>query len=196
MDKGSRRVGHGRPRNETCETNPICRGPMRATSACEEKGYGSLRRSLGHEKRSQTKPIGRTPSFHHSIVPAFQSDADCAKRTQSAGAVPRISSLVSRGDVCAKQTQSAGWAACSVPVSAYLVVRISAARRIRDSRYEIPDTRHEKITPYGVTTNGPAQNKANIAQVVIMRGGAGGWAGRAVTARGPTWGGVFACYFR
>jgi hypothetical protein len=40
---------------------------------------------------------------------------------------------------------------------AYLVSRCSYLASRGHSRYEIPDTRHEKITPYGVTTNEAAE---------------------------------------
>ncbi len=63
----------GRPgprRAKTCETNPICAG---------------VQTSVG--RVCKTKPISDRrdiPPFQCSIIPPFQSDAECAKQTQFA----------------------------------------------------------------------------------------------------------------
>ncbi len=93
-----------------CETKPISSQRARnaipkaggleaATRSCETKPKGGSRQSivgcrLG-ERECETKPIDRReaggrdtplfPPFHYSIIPVFQPNADCAKRTQFAG---------------------------------------------------------------------------------------------------------------
>jgi hypothetical protein len=68
-----------------CQTNPNWRGPMRLTSAFEEKGYGNLRQSPGWEKQSQTRE-GRDVWVRVSRAGWPRQRMECAKRTQCVAA--------------------------------------------------------------------------------------------------------------
>jgi len=92
------------PDGRMCKTNPICpavpggpashlrpQAPPKAVVRNEANSRrGRLGRALGDEgRRCKTKPIsGRRPveypAFHFSIIPPFQSDADCVRQSQSA----------------------------------------------------------------------------------------------------------------
>jgi hypothetical protein len=98
------------PVGERCETNPIP-GDAGWDGGGGTKGRGGNRAKQTQSRRSaraaegrmcKTNPITRsgaprrcrgvgrrdTPLFHYSIIPPFQSDADCAKRTQFAAPTP------------------------------------------------------------------------------------------------------------
>lgn len=86
-----------------------CSRQCRAARACQTK-------PIGGEWSRQTKPVGRRgvagrnipafPLFQYSIIPAFQSDADHAKQTQTWAGWVIWGTVRGRGD-CAKQSQFA-----------------------------------------------------------------------------------------
>ncbi len=73
-------LGTAHPGARLCKTNPI---------PSERPGMGRGRARLPRAKgakRTQFRGAGRPveyPSFHYSIIPPSQSDADCAKQSQS-----------------------------------------------------------------------------------------------------------------
>jgi hypothetical protein len=101
-----------------CKTNPI-RGDAGGTRPQGRRTRGKCaKRSQFHQpergpwgegRTCETNPIPTrqdSPAFHYSIIPPFQSDADCAKRTQFP-AVPGGTRPQARGTrgKCAKRSQ-------------------------------------------------------------------------------------------
>jgi len=93
----------------SCERKPI--SPSRARAGANRAKRTQFRqpgRGLGDEGQTcKTNPIlsGQdTPSFHYSIIPPFQSDADCAERTQFPGGAGWDGAWGTRGKR-AKRTQ-------------------------------------------------------------------------------------------
>ena len=101
--------GSRAPEGERCKTNPI---PVSLPAGGIPSIPVFYHSTIPVQYRlCETNPIpgGRgNPSFHYSIIPVFQSDADCAKRTQfpavSGGMWPQGSGM--RGNR-AKRTQLA-----------------------------------------------------------------------------------------
>ena len=68
---------------------------------------GQLRQTVERAKRTQFRRAdrpGEYPAFHYSIIPPFQSDADCAEQSQFPPTVPRDGR--SRNSFCPGQRET------------------------------------------------------------------------------------------